>query len=230
VESIVRRTSRSDRPKWRSLRAEKAFLAAVLAVVLALLGACDTTSASGYDQSRGYNSETLKLVFASESGSCINRFTYNSKLAPAHPEVVSCDSPQARIRDDGVHANAPGCIRIDYESLTTDNRAYYCLKYLVRTGYCYPVVTQSPKAPAVLLYAPSACDESLRLPQTPFNLGVEPAPPADKFSKAVVTDIKSPGPGQRCPSISVLLEASNEEVTGPGIPPAQSQLVCLAPK
>jgi hypothetical protein len=230
VESTVRRISRPDRPEWRKPHAEKASFAAVLAVLLPLLGACETTSASGYNESRGYNDETLKLVFASDAGSCINSFTYNSELAPAHPAIVSCDSPQARIRDDGVHANAPGCLRIDYESLTTDNRAYYCVKYLVRVGYCYPAVTQSPKAPAVLLYAPSACDESLKLPQTPFNLGVEAAPPPDRFTKVVVTDIKSPGPAQHCPSTSVLLEASDEAIRGPGIPPAMGQLVCVAPR
>ena len=150
---------------------------------------------------------------------------------PSHPEVVSCDSPAARIRNDGFHANAPGCQRIDYESLTRDDRAFYCLKYLVRVGYCYPAVTRPSKAPVVLLYAPSACDESLPLPQVAADMVPDSAaePPKNEFTRFVVTDIKTPAQGQRCASASVDLEPP-EAIEGPRIPPATSQLVCLAPK
>lgn len=98
----------------------------ILGVFTLLLSACHTTSASGYDEPRGYDQATLKLVFSMDSGQCLNRFTYDSKLAPSHPGIVACDSPDARIRNDGFHANAPGCMRIDYESITRDGRAYYC--------------------------------------------------------------------------------------------------------
>jgi hypothetical protein len=197
-----------------------------------LLGACDWISASGYDEPRGYNDATLKVVFAMSSGTCLNRFTYGSKLAPSHPEVVSCESPAARIRNDGFHANAPQCIRIDYEALTQNDRAYYCLKYLVHVGYCYPAMTRRNGPPVVLLYAPSACDESLPLPEVAPDLVSEVGssrPAAKEFARYVVTDIQSPAAGKRCASVSVDLEPP-EEITGPGIPPAVSQLVCLAPK
>jgi hypothetical protein len=197
-----------------------------------LLAACTAlfASASGYNGSRGYDNATLKLVFSLDSGTCLNRFTYGSKLAPSRPEVVPCDSPAARIRDDGFHANAPGCLRLDYESLTQNDRAYYCLKYLVRVGYCYPALTPPNGAPVVLLYAPSACDESLPMPEIAANLvpASEVNPPKSQYGRFVVTDIQSRAQGKHCPSVSVDLEPP-EEIEGPGIPPATSQLVCLAP-
>lgn len=209
----------------------------MLGVLALLLNACDTGSVSGYDQPRGYNQPrgydqaTLKLVFSMDSGQCLNRFTYDSKLAPSHPAVVACDTPDARIRNDGFHANAPGCMRVDYESITQGGRAYYCLKYLVRVGYCYPALTSSGTPPAVLLYAPSACDESLPPPRAASSLvpDDETTPGDRKFAKFVVTDIKSPGSGQHCDSASVSLQPP-EEIEGPGIPVAVGQLVCLAPK
>jgi hypothetical protein len=200
-------------------------------VSILLLAACTSLSASGYNESRGYDNATLKMVFSLDSGKCLNRFTYGSKLAPSRPEVVPCDSPAARVRDDGFHANAPGCLRIDYESLTQNDRAYYCLKYLVRLGYCYPALTPPNGAPVVLLYAPSACDESLPLPQVAGDLVAEVGadPPAKEWARYVVTEIQSPAKGKHCASVSVDLEPP-EEIEGPGIPPATSQLVCLAPK
>lgn len=220
----------TDRYQLRLLCTEKRAVPAILGVVLTLLlSACDPP-VSGYNEPRGYDGATLKLVFSMDWGQCLNRFTYDSKLAPSAPGVVPCDSPDARIPNDGFHANAPGCGRIDYESITQDGRAYYCLKYLVRVGYCYPALISSTRTPAVLLYAPSACDESLPLPRVAVNLVADSAiePPKNEFSRFAVTDIKSPGPGQHCDSISVDLEPP-EEVEGPGIPPAISQLVCLAP-
>lgn len=200
----------------------------VPATAALLLSACHSISASGYDQPRGYDPATLQLVFSMQSGQCLNRFTYDSKLAPAHPEIVGCDSPDARIRNDGFHANTPGCMRIDYESLTRDGRAYYCLKYLVRVGYCYPAVADSE--PGVLLYGPSACDESLPAPRVAGLLhgGETPSGRRD-FGKVVVTDVKSPASGQHCDSAAITLQPP-EEVEGPGIPPAISQLVCVAPR
>ena len=196
-----------------------------------LLAACAAPFASGYNKSRGYDNATLKLVFSLDSGTCLNRFTYSSKLAPSRPEVVPCDSPAARIRDDGFHANAPGCMRLDYESVTQNHRAYYCLKYLVRVGYCYPALTPPSGPPVVLLYAPSACEESLAMPEVAANLVPESEvnPPKSEYAKFVVTEIKSPAQGKRCASTSVDLEPP-EEIEGPGIPPATSQLVCLARK
>jgi hypothetical protein len=215
----------------RQTRAGNCFVATVLILFLLLLGACDTTSASGHNLPRGYDDATLKLVFSMQADQCINRFTYGSKLAPSHPQVVSCDSPAARIRNDGFSANAPGCIRSDYEYLTKDHRAYYCLKYLVRVGYCYPAVTRPNSAPVVLLYAPSACDESLPLPQVSSYLvpwdTAEPAKYA--FARFVVTDIQRPSEGKHCNSASVDLGAP-EVIGGPSEPPATSQLVCLTPK
>jgi hypothetical protein len=86
-----------------------------LGIVALLLGECDASVnsgyASGYNDPRGYDEATLKLVFSADSAQCLNRFIYDSKLAPSRPAVVSCDGPDARIRDDGFHANAPGCIR-----------------------------------------------------------------------------------------------------------------------
>ncbi|CML62158.1 membrane protein [Mycobacterium tuberculosis] len=113
----------------------------LLGILTLLLSACQTASASGYNEPRGYDRATLKLVFSMDLGMCLNRFTYDSKLAPSRPQVVACDSREARIRNDGFHANAPSCMRIDYELITQNHRAYYCLKYLVRVGYCYPAVT-----------------------------------------------------------------------------------------
>ncbi len=208
------------------------FATAVAACLLALLlSACDALSATGYNEARGYDQATLKLVFSIGSGQCLNRFTYDSRLAPSKPAVVACDSPDARIRDDGYHANAPRCIRIDYESLTKDGRAYYCLKYLARVGYCYPALTNAGAAATVLLYAPSACDESLPSPRLAPGLGPEDQTPSGRpqFAKFVVTDIKTPADGQRCDSASVSLQPP-EEIEGPGVPPAVSQLVCLAPR
>jgi hypothetical protein len=213
------------------LRTEKSYLTTVSILLVLLLAACDWISASGYDEPRGYNDATLKLVFSTDSGTCLNRFTYDSKLAPSRPAVVSCNSAAARIRNDGFHANAPQCVRIDYEALTEDDRAYYCVKYLVRVGYCYLAVTRPHGPPVVLLYAPSACDESLPLPEVAPDLVSEVGsnPPAKEFAKYVVTEIQSPAQGKRCPSLSVELEPP-EEITGPAIPPATSQLVCLAAK
>ena len=189
------------------------------------------TPTSGYNEPRGYDDATLNLVFSMKSGQCVNRFTYNSKLAPHHPEVVSCDSPAARILNDGFGVNAPGCIRSDYEWVTRDQRGYYCLKYLVRVGYCYPAVTRPNSAPVVLLYAPSACDESLASPQVSSYLvpWVNGRPPDYQFARFVVTDIKRPAEGQHCASASVDLGAP-EVIGGSRVPPAESQLVCLAPK
>nr|WP_313958267.1 hypothetical protein [Mycobacterium simulans] len=201
-------------------------MSAILGVIVLLLGGCDASSVWGYNKPRGYDASTLKLVFSMDTGQCLNRFTYNSKLAPSHPEVVPCDSPNAQLRNDGFHANASGCVRIDYESITRDGRKYYCLKYLVRVGYCYPAVTGSGTPPGVLLYAPLACDESLPLP-TVADLSA--GENGRQFSKFVVTDIKTPDSGQRCDSASVSLQPP-EEVEGPAIPPAVSQLVCVAPK
>jgi len=201
-----------------------------------LLTACDQNSAlgyhaSGYNEPRGYDGATLKLFFSLDGGKCVNRFTYDSKLAPSQPEVVSCDSPAARIRSDGFSANAPGCVRSDYEWLTRDGRAYYCAKYLVRIGYCYPAATRPNKAPVVLLYAPSACDESLPSPEVSSSLvpsdNAEPA--KYKLAKFVVTDILHPAEGKHCASASVDLGES-EVIGGSPEPPATSQLVCLAPK
>lgn len=202
------------------VRAEKRHFTTVSVLVI-LLGACGWTSASGYDEPRGYDGATLKLVFSMDSGTCLNRFTYDSKLAPSQPEVVSCNSPAAHIRSDGFHANAPQCIRIDYEALTKDDRAYYCLKYLARVGYCYPAVTRPNGPPVVLLYAPSACDESLPLPEVAPDLvsDVGSNPPAKEFAKYVVTEIQSPAEGKHCASVSVDLEPP-EAISGPGIPPA----------
>jgi hypothetical protein len=165
------------------------------------------------------------------SGQCLNSFTYESKLTPSHPAIVSCDSPAARIRNDGFHPNAPGCQRLDYESITRNHRAFYCLKYLVRVGYCYPAVTGPSGEPVVLLYAPSACDESLPLPHAATDIvpGSGAKFPDGEFSTFVATDIKTPASGQHCASTSVDLEPP-EAIEGPGIPPAHSQLVCLAPK
>ena len=221
-------TSLTLNRQWRPC-AEKRAIPLILGVITLLLSACDVISASGYNDPRGYDTATLKLVFSMGSGQCLNRFTYSSKLASAPPRVVSCGSRDARIRNDGYHANAPGCMRIDYESLTQDGRAYYCLKYLVRVGYCYPAVTSSKGAPTVLLYAPSACDESLPVPHLPTGQVAIETEPAKKFTRFVVADIKSPGPGQYCDSLSVDLEPP-EEIEGPGIPPATGQLVCVAPK
>jgi hypothetical protein len=131
------RTSTLDNPTPRAQRAlrrprgyaEKCFVARISTLLVLLLAACDRTDTSGYDDTRGYDDATLKLVFSMASGQCLNRFTYDSKLAPSHPEIVSCDSPAARIRNDRFHANAAGCQRLDYESITRDNRAFYCLKY-----------------------------------------------------------------------------------------------------
>jgi hypothetical protein len=206
----------------------KRLFATTTALLVLALAACDSASTSGYNEPRGYDSATLKILFSHDSVSCLNRFTYGSKLAPSRPEVVPCDSPAARIRNDGFHANAPGCIRLDYESLTNDGRKYYCVKYLVRVGYCYPGVTPPHERPAVLLYAPSACDEFLRRPQAATNLVSDVAvyPPVDEFAKYVVTDIQSPAQGKHCPSVSVDLEPP-EEIGGPGVPPAISQLICL---
>ena len=55
--------------------------------------ACDQNSAlgyhaSGYKEPRGYDGATLKLFFSLDGGTCVNRFTYDSKLAPS-PEVSS---------------------------------------------------------------------------------------------------------------------------------------------
>lgn len=210
---------------------EKRYFTTVSILLALLLGACDWMTASGYDEPRGYDDATLKLVFSMDSGTCLNRFTYDSKLAPSHPQVVSCNSPAARIRNDGFHANAPQCIRIDYEALTQNDRAYYCLKYLVRLGYCYPAATRPNGPPVVLLYAPAACDESLALPEVARDLVSEVGsnPAAKEFAKYVVTEIQSPAHGKHCASVSVDLEPP-EEISGPGIPPAVSQLVCLAPK
>jgi hypothetical protein len=187
-------------PAWKEAMAlgagslpcvEKLAFAVLLGIITLLLSACH-----------------VKLVFAMDSGRCLNRFTYGSKLAPSHPEVVPCDSPDAWVRNDG-----------------------FCLKYLVRVGYCYPAVNGSATPPGVLLYAPSACDEPLPLPDVPFKLlsdrGTQPA--SSEFTRFVVTDIKSPDPGQHCDSTSLTLQPP-EEIEGPGIPPATSQLVCLAPK
>jgi hypothetical protein len=196
-----------------------------------LLGGCDQTYTLGYDDPRGYDEATLKLVFSMDAGQCLNRFTYDSKLAPSHPEIVSCDSPVARIRNDGFHANAAGCQRLDYESITRDNRAFYCLKYPVRVGYCYPAVTRPSGEQVVLLYAPSACDESLPLPQVAADIvpGSAAKFPESDFSTFVATDIKTPAKGQHCASTSVDLEPP-EAIEGSRIPPAHSQLVCLAQK
>jgi hypothetical protein len=192
------------------------------------LAACDSASTTGYNEGRGYDNATLKILFSHDGVYCLNRFTYGSKLAPSRPEVVACDSPAAQIRNDGFHANAPGCIRLDYESLTKDGRKYYCVKYLVHVGYCYPGVTPPHERTVVLLYAPSACDEFLRRPQAATNLVSDVAldPPMDEFARYVVTDIQSPAQGKHCPSMSVDLEPP-EEVEGPGVPPAVSQLICL---
>jgi hypothetical protein len=210
---------------------EKRYFTTVSILLALLLGACDWTSASGYDEPRGYDHATLKLVFSMDSGTCLNRFTYDSKLAPSHPQVVSCNSPAARVRNDGFHPNAPQCIRNDYEALTQNDRAYYCLKYLVRVGYCYPAVTRPNGPPVVLLYAPSACDESLPSPDVAPDLTSEVGsnPPAKEFAKYVVTEIQSPAQGKHCASVSVDLEPP-EEISGPKIPPADGQLICLAPK
>jgi hypothetical protein len=220
----------NDRQDRRRPRVEKLVLPVLLGILTLLLGGCDTISASGYDKPRGYDQSTLKLVFSTNSVQCLNRFTYDSKLAPSHPRIVSCDSPDARIRNDGYHPNAPSCIRIDYELITQDGRAYYCLKYLARVGYCYPAVTGSGSPPRVLLYAPSACDESLPSPNVPTKFVPEGETRSAKlkFAKFVVTDIKSPAAGQRCDSVSVSLQPP-EQIEGPAVPPATSQLVCLAP-
>jgi hypothetical protein len=217
--------------RWLRPRAEKRFIATVSILPVLLFGVCDWTSVSGYNEPRGYDDATLKLVFSMDADHCINRFTYDSKLAPSHPEVVSCDSPAARIRSDGFSANAPECIRSDYEWVTRDHRAYYCLKYLVRVGYCYPAVTRPNTAPVVLLYAPSACDESLPWPQVSGDLvpWVSGEPPKYEFARFVVTDIKRPADGNHCASASVDLGVP-EVIGGPRVPPADSELVCLAPK
>ncbi len=187
------------------------------------------TGAVHYNEPRGYDRATLKLVFSMDLGMCLNRFTYDSKLAPSRPQVVACDSREARIRNDGFHANAPSCMRIDYELITQNHRAYYCLKYLVRVGYCYPAVTTPGKPPSVLLYAPSACDESLPSPRVATALVPGTRSANREFSRFVVTEIKSLGAGGRCDSASVSLQPP-EEIEGPAIPPASSQLVCVAPK
>jgi hypothetical protein len=207
------------------------FVATASILLLLLLEACDTISASGYNEPRGYDHATLKLVFSMQADQCINRFTYGSKLAPSHPQVVSCDSPAARIRNDGFSANAPGCIRSDYEYLTQDHRSYYCLNYLVRIGYCYPGVTRPNSAPVVLLYAPSACDESLPSPQVSSYLVPwdKAEPPKYAFGRFVVTDIQRPSEGKHCNAASVDLGAP-EVIGGPREPSATSQLVCLEPR
>ncbi len=104
-------------------------------------------------------------------------------------------------------------------------------KYLVRVGYCYPAVTSPGNPPGVLLYAPSACDESLPAPELAPGLvpGGETQSANRKFAKFVVTDIKSPDSGQHCDSASVALQPP-QEIEGPSVPPATSQLVCVAPK
>lgn len=201
----------------------------LLGILTLLLSACQTASASGYNEPRGYDRATLKLVFSMDLGMCLNRFTYDSKLAPSRPQVVACDSREARIRNDGFHANAPSCMRIDYELITQNHRAYYCLKYLVRVGYCYPAVTTPGKPPSVLLYAPWACDESLPSPRVATALVPGTRSANREFSRFVVTEIKSLGAGGRCDSASVSLQPP-EEIEGPAIPPASSQLVCVAPK
>lgn len=197
-------------------------------MLLLLLSACDSLSTSGYNSARGYDGDTLKLVYSMKSGECLNRFTYDSKLTPSHPEVVPCNGPDARMRNDGFHANASGCIRLDYESISNDNRKFYCLKYLARVGYCYPGVTPPHEATKMLLYAPSSCSEDRRLPQVATNLVADVAadPPFDEVTKFIVTDIQSPTQGRQCAGFSVDLEPP-EEIEGPGIPPAVGQLICL---
>jgi hypothetical protein len=209
--------------------AEKRFAALISTLLVLPLGACDSSSVLGYDDPRGYDDATMKLVFSMAPGQCLNRFTYDSKLAPSRPGIVSCESPAARIRNDGSHANTAGCQRLDDESITRDRRAFYCLEYLVRVGYCYPAVTRPSGEPVVLLYAPSACDESLPEPQVAADLvpGNGAKFPDSEFSTYVVNDIQSPAQGKRCASVSVDLEPP-EEISGPGVPPATSQLVCLA--
>ncbi|WP_072528088.1 hypothetical protein [Mycobacterium tuberculosis] len=216
-------------PSYRRPPAEKLVFPVLLGILTLLLSACQTASASGYNEPRGYDRATLKLVFSMDLGMCLNRFTYDSKLAPSRPQVVACDSREARIRNDGFHANAPSCMRIDYELITQNHRAYYCLKYLVRVGYCYPAVTTPGKPPSVLLYAPSACDESLPSPRVATALVPGTRSANREFSRFVVTEIKSLGAGGRCDSASVSLQPP-EEIEGPAIPPASSQLVCVAPK
>jgi len=199
------------------------------ALLLLAMTACGSTTTTGYNSARGYDEATLKLVFSSPAGSCLNRFTYDSALAPSHPEVVPCSSSAARIRDDGSHTDGPGCIRLDYELIDSGKRGFFCLKYLVRVGYCYPGVTPPHEATKVLLYAPSSCDQFRRLPQVATNLvpDADPDAPADEFAKYVVTDILAPAEGKHCPSLVVDLEPP-EQIAGPGIPPPSGQLICLA--
>lgn len=199
------------------------------ALLLFMVTACDNTNTTGYDSPRGYDDATLKLVSSAPAGSCLNRFTYGSALAPSHPEVVPCDSPAARIRDDGSHTDGPGCVRLDYEFIDRGHHKYFCLKYLVRVGYCYPGVKPPHEATRMLLYAPSSCDEYRRLPQVATNLipDVSSDAPPDQFANYVVTDISNPADGKHCPALSVDLEPP-EQLTGPGAPPAISQRICLA--
>jgi hypothetical protein len=208
----------------------KGIATALTASLLLASTACGNTNTTGYNSARGYDAATLKLVSSAPAGSCVNRFTYDSDLAPSrNPQVVPCDSPAARIRNDGSHTTGPGCIRLDYEFIDRGHHKYFCLKYLVRVGYCYPGVTPPHEATKVLLYAPSSCDQFRRLPQVATNLipDVGADAPPDQFTNYVVTDIQSPANGKHCPSLSVDLEPP-EQITGPGSPPAISQLICLA--
>jgi hypothetical protein len=200
----------------------------MMELLLLVVPACDSVSTSGYNIARGYDKDTLKLIFSTESGKCLNRFTFDSKLAPDRPAVVPCDGPDARIRNDGSHANSPGCVRLDYESISKDGREFFCVKYLTRVGYCYPGVTPPHEATSMLLYAPSSCVEDRRLPLVATNLvpDVAPDPPFDEVSRFVVTDIWSPAQGKHCPGLSVDLEPP-EQIAGPHIPPAVGQLICL---
>ncbi|CKP00152.1 membrane protein [Mycobacterium tuberculosis] len=81
----------------------------LLGILTLLLSACQTASASGYNEPRGYDRATLKLVFSMDLGMCLNRFTYDSKLAPSRPQVVACDSREARIRTDSIPTLRVAC-------------------------------------------------------------------------------------------------------------------------
>lgn len=73
------------------------------------------------------------------------------------------------------------------------------------------------KPPSVLLYAPSACDESLPSPRVATALVPGTRSANREFSRFVVTEIKSLGAGGRCDSASVSLQPP-EEIEGPAIP------------